>query len=338
MAITNSTLPLVLRRASTVWPGNMSEQDFVAQVETLRFIQAQQTAQLQYTNLPDGVDSRIAWINACEPEVETLVTTDCSFSGPEADTYKKDLVIDQARQSTFSVPLDAFRDNEFGFADAAATNLLRTMVIQAEFVAQYCVGVIEANLGVSTYENGGWTVSGTDTEIPAEQWNSTAIFGRFQAAARRNRMTMPYLLSGDNLYQLAYMARTSAQNGEGRGDFVRIGEMPIYNDIFNVDEVNTDNGDTTFKTYMVNRGALAFLSKGYYPTSPETLNGNFQRFSIANRFFPNLIHDVETLVDCSSGVWKQHWKVIPRYKLEINPTGCTATRTGLLGFTNPGGI
>jgi len=335
MAITNSTLPLVLRSASEVWPGNMSEKDFMPKIETLYAIRDQQTAQLQYANLPDGVDARIAWMNQCDLTVDTLVTTDCSFSGPEADTYKIDLSIDQAKETKFSVPLDAYRDNLFGFADAVAINLNKAMVVQAEAVAQYTIGVINANLGVNVYDNGGeWTISGTDTTIPAAEWESTAIMGKFKIAARKNRLDNPSILSGENLYQLAYMARTSNPNADGKGDFVRIGEMPMYNDIENVDDVNTP----ALLTYMIERGALAFLSKGYYPTAVETLNGNFQRFSVSNRFFPALIHDVETLVDCSSGVWKQHWKVIPRYKVEINPTGCTATRTGLLSFTREVGI
>jgi hypothetical protein len=272
-------------------------------------------------------------MNQCDLTVDTLVTTDCSFSGPEADTSKKDISIDQAKETKFSVPLDAFRDNEFGFADAAAINLNAAMVAQAQSVAQYCLTTINANLGVNTYTNGGnWTISGTTNSVPGTEWESTAIMGKFQIAAQKNKFDNPFLLSGENLFQLAYMARTSSGNGEGKGDFVRMSDMPIYNDVFNVDEVN----DPALITYMIERGTFAFLSKGYYPTSPETLNGNFQRFSVANRFFPQLIHDVETLVDCSSGVWKQHWKVIPRYKLEINPIGCTATRTGVMAFTNAG--
>ena len=145
---------------------------------------------------------------------------------------------------------------------------------------------------------------------------------------------MPFLLNGENLYELAYAAMTSEQNGEGKGDYKRLTGMPIYNDVFNVDSTNSG----TLLTYMINKGTLAFASKGYYSTTPEVLNGNFTRFSIQNRFFPGLIHDVETLVDCSSGVWKQHWKVIPRYKLFVNPTGCTATRTGMLAFTRPTGV
>lgn len=335
MAITNSALPLVLRRASEVWPGNMSEKDFIPHIETLNAIRDQQTARLEYANLPTGVDARITWMGQCDLTVDTLVTTDCTFSGPEADTYNKDLSIDQTKQTTFSVPIDGWDDNMFGYADAVAVNLNSAMVAQAEAVAQYAVGVINGNLGVNTYTNGGaWTVAGTSNTIPAAEWESTALMGRFQIAARKNRFNNPFLLSGENLYQLAYMARTSNGNGEGKGDFVRIGEMPLYNDIWNVDEVN----DPALLTYMIERGTFAFLSKAKYSSAPEVLNGNFQRFSISNRFFPGLMHDVETLVDCTSGVWKQHWKIIPRYKVEINPVGCTATRTGAIAFTREAGV
>lgn len=335
MAITNSALPLVLEMAKTRWPDSMAERDFTARIDTLLAIRDQQTARLDYVNLPDGVDARITWMDNCDLAVEDLVTTDCTFSGPEADTYKKDLTIDQAKQTPFSVPLDAWRDNAFGYADAVAQNLLKTMVAQAEYVAQYCVGVMNANLGENTYDNGGnWTISGTTNTIPGAEWESTAIMGKMLLAARKNRFNNPYIVSGENLFQLAYMARTSAANGEGRGDFQRINEMPIYNDIWNVDDVNSG----TLISYLIERGTFAFMSKGYYPTTPENLTGDFQRFSIPNRFFPQLIHDVEVSTTCSSGVWKSNYKVIPRYKLEINPTGCTATRTGVVAFTNGGGI
>jgi hypothetical protein len=333
MAITNSVLPLVLARAREVWPGNMSEKDFIARTITLDAIRDQQTARIDYTNLPDGVDARIAWIANCDIEVEELVTTDCTFSGPEADTYRKDLVIDQAKQSTFSVPLDAWRDNLFGFADALAVNLLTVMKKQAEAVNAYGVTVINASLGVNEYDNmGQWTIAGTDTSIPGEQWQSTSIMGKFMIAGDRNDILNPILLSGENMAELAYMARTSAGNGEGSGDFRRINELRIFNDIRGVDGGNAG----ALRTYMIERGALAFLSKGYYPVTPEVINGDFTRFQVRNRFVPELVHDVETHTSCVSGVWKQHWKVIPRYKIELNPTGCVGTRTGLLGFTNAG--
>ena len=334
MSITAGTLPIILAKASDIWKDNMSVTDLKPQIGVLQAIADNQTAQLQTVNLPDGVDVKIVWNTACDLTVEDLVTTDCTFSGTEADVASQTLSIDQAKQTKFSVPLDAFRENKFTAADMVALQLKRTMVLQAQTAASYCVGVIEANLGQSTYTNGGaWTVSGTSNTIPAAEWESTAIMGKFQISAIKNRFDMPFMISGENLYQLAFMARTSAGDMDKKGDFVRINDMPIYNDVVNIDEYNTSGSDTTYKSYLLNKGALAFASKGYYPTTPEVLDGNFTRFSIKNTFYPGLIHDVEMRVDCSSGVWSQHWKVIPRYKLFVNPVGCTATRTGILAFT-----
>lgn len=330
MAITNSALPFILAKTSTVWPDNMNETDFIPNFDTLKAIQEQQTARVEYSTLPDNADAKITWMNNCDLAVDDYDNTDCSFTGPEADTYVQTLTIDQAKETKFSVPIDAYRGNAFAFADAVATNLNLTMKKQLETIAQYAIGVIEANLGTNTYDGGGtWTVSGTSNTVPLNQWDSTNIFGKFLLAAKLNYMDMPYLLSGQNLFEMAFQAKTNQANGEGKGDANRLGSMPLYNDVFNVESVN----GSTLKTYMINKGALAFASKGYYPTSPEVLNGNFTRFQIRNRWFPQLVHDVESLTDCTSGVWSTHWKVIPRYKVFVNPVGCTATRTGMIALT-----
>jgi len=125
------------------------------------------------------------------------------------------------------------------------------------------------------------------------------------------------------------MARTSGANADGKGDATRAQIMPTYEDVFNLPAVNT----TAEITYMVNKGALAFASKGWYSTNPITLGGNMTRFQVRNRFFPALVHDVDVHETCTSGVWYAHYRVKHAYQLFLNPTGCTATRTGILKFT-----
>lgn len=334
MAITNSVLPLVLERAATVWPDNMTAADFIPNFDVLRGIQEQQTARLDFVNLPDGVDARIAWLNNCDISVEDCTDT-CTFTGVEADALKKDISIDQCKQSTFSVKLDEWRDNLFGMSDAVAVNLNKVMVSQLEYVAQQAVVFLNAQDGTNEYTNGGaWTVDSSGTTIPSSAWDTTGIFGKLRTAAIKNRFTNPYLITGENLDYLMYMSETSQANGEGKGDARRIAQMPVYFDLFNVDTVNED----VLATYLLNRGAVAFLSKGYYPTTPQVLDGNHTRFSVRNRFFPQLIHDVERRVACDTGVWAEHWKVKARFDFELNPLGCTATRTGIIKLIKEAGI
>jgi len=158
----------------------------------------------------------------------------------------------------------------------------------------------------------------------------------------KNRLDNPFLLSGENLDQLQYMALTGSMNADGKGDAARANQMRAYFDLFNIEEENNDD----YWTYMINRGALAFASKGYFPRVDDALNPRGAqefsygklRFSVANRFFPGLIHDVELFDACDTGVEKAHMRVKARYKVFVNPTGCTATRTGMLGFKNPLGV
>ena len=342
MAITNSELPFVLLRATQAWPDNMSATDFVPQFEAIKAITETQTADIRQLGvLPDENDVKLTWLNNCDLTVDACSDSVCTFSGETASSYVQTLSIDQCRQTEFSESLDVWRGNEFGLANALAIDLLKTEKAHVEYISQYAVGVINANLGVNEHNNmGQWTISGTTTEVPGQDWESTSIYGKLRRNAIKNRLDNPFLLTGENLDQLAYMSMTSMANADGKGDAQRASQMKAYFDLFNVEAVNT----TSYVTYMINRGALAFASKGYFtrvddplnPRGPEVIDGNYTRFSIANRFLPQLIHDVEVVKSCASGVWKVNYRVKSRYKVFVNPTGCTATRTGMLSFTNTG--
>ena len=318
-----------------IWPDNMTAADFTPQFEVLRAIKEQQTARLQIVDLPTGVDARIAWLNNCDIAVDETCADECTFSGPEADSYKKDLSIDQCIESTFSVKVDEWSDNLFGMSDAVAINLNKVMKAQLENIAAKAVTFLNANDGTNTYTNGGlWTVDASGTTIPANQWDTTAIFGALRRTALMNRFDNPFMITGENLDQLFYMSQTSQQNGEGKGDANRIAQMPTYFDLFNVDNTNTPD----YVTYLLSRGTVAFMSKGFFSAQPQVMDGNHTRFSVRNRFFPDLVHDVERYNACSGGVWTENWKVKAKFDFALNPLGCTASRTGILRLIKESGI
>lgn len=342
MAITNSTLPALIMKSSTVWPNNMTQADFVPKIETLRAISAEQTANVSAVGLPDNPDVKVVWLNNCDLTVDACVDNVCTFTGESASSYTQTLSIDQCAQTEISESYDVWRENEFQMADAMAVNLNKAMKNQAEYVARYAVGVINTNLGTNEHDNQGtWTIDGNgDVEISGAEWDTTAIYGKLRRNAMKNYLDNPYILTGENLDQLQFMALTAQANADGKGDATRAGIMRSYFDLFSVDTVNTPD----YWTYLINRGALAFASKGYFPavddpTNPrgaQVFSYGKARFSIRNRFFPQLIHDVEMFDACDTGVEKLHMRVKARYKVFVNPTGCTATRTGMLGFKNTG--
>jgi len=319
----------------------MVRADLVPQFVTLQAIAEQQTANLSVVGLPDNPDVKITWLNNCDLTVDACADNVCTFAGESVSSYVQTLSIDQCAQTEFSESFDTWRENEFGMAEAQSLNMLKAMKAHVESISQYAVGVIEANLGTNIHDNQGqWTINGDTVEVPGSEWETTAIYGKLRRNAVKNRLDMPYILTGENLDQLQYMALTNQANGEGKGDAARVNTLPAYFDLFNIEEVN----DPLYVTYLINKGALAIASKGYFPrvdnpqapAGSQVLDGNYERFSIANAFFPSVIHDVERVVSCPSGVWKENYRLKSRYKVFVNPTGCDSTRTGLLSFTNTG--
>lgn len=335
MAITASVQPQTLLKSSLVWPDSMIEADFMPEYGVMKAIKAEDTSRMQaLAPLPDQADVSIIWMNQCDLTVDTCVDNVCTFDGPSVSSFAQAVTIDQCKQTEFSEPLDRWRDNLYGLGDAEAINLNKVMKAQLEAVSQYAVGVINANTGTNEHipVGSGWT--GTDPVVIPSTGFNTAMYGYLMRNAKKNRLDNPYLLTGEALAQMNYLAMTNGGNGEGSGDRLRASQMRIYEDLFNIDSVN----DPDLLLYMINRGALAFASKGYFPRNPEVLDGNYTRFSIPNRWFPDLIHDVERVVSCTSGVWSVNYRVKARYKVLVNPTGCTAGRTGILSYQVEQGV
>ena len=343
MAITNSDLPFLLERVEGRFPNSRVRADSQPQTGTLDAIIAEQTADIRFFNLPDEPTSYLTWMLDCGQEVEAC-TDDCDYTGPDISTFKQTASIDQCAENSFGIAYDAWRHNEFGMMDAVAMKLDRIMRDHLLHVEQYSVGVINANVGVNTSVAipGTWTNAGGIITIPGNEAASTAIFGYIQRLGITNLFEDPYVLSGAALAQLQYLATTSGGNGEGKGDALRMNQMRTYFDLFNIDLVNTPNLDF----YQIDRGILAFGSKGYYPivNDPENPRGAQQmsygklRFSVRNRWVPQLIHDIMVEDRCGSGLEKQFWNVKTRYKTLAAPEGCLADNTGILRFRVDGAL
>lgn len=328
MAITASVLPLLLERIGGVWPDNQNNADLLANVETLNAIYENQTSRIDtiISNEKDR-DVKVTWVKACPPTPVDCVDS-CTFAGTEAATDSKTYALSVCKQDEFKVDIDGWYNNEFEATDATARLMMASFVGFAEQAAQYAVGRLNAYAGTPLYDNRGqWTINGTDLEIPAQYWNSS-LFGGLLRMATKNKLLMPYLLSGELLDQEFFMYRTSQANSDGKGDANRINTMRTYFDLLNIDEVN----DPDYVAYMISKGAVAFASKGYYDTRPEEIGGRdaHTRFSIANPFFPPQIIDVQKTTQCSGGHTYEHYKMKSKYDVFQNPLGCVAGTTGIV--------
>ena len=335
MAITASALPNLLLRADDVWAENSTRADVMAEVDIIKAIKENQTARIEEVVRAEKDRTHvITWINHCSPTIQNA-TNSCTWITDEGSTDSKSIALSTAKEVGFRVAIDAFRGNDYGYLDVVARGIIARDKELAENVAAAGVTFLEANLGQQAYTAGDtWTVSTTSNEIPSDQWNA-ALLVKLGIAAKKAKFVTPYLISGENLAIEYQEAMASNANADGKGNWNMFARMPIYFDLVNIDEANSPD----YKTYMLDRGAAAFINKAYFSAQPEEIMGEASRlrFTYASRYVPGLVYDVEKTTKCDTNVY-EYWKMTCKYGYFLNPTGCTATHTGILAFTKAAGI
>lgn len=335
MAYTDTVLPKILGKADALWADNQAKVQYEAKTDAWEALRRVNTARIN-TQLNGGKDRtvRVGWINACDIVVDDCNNA-CSPTHPELTTTAVDYTIGTCKEAGFRVPEETFRNNLFDYEDIVAQGMLKAMKELDETIVKGFISFLNANGGVNVWDGDKWTVSSTNTNVPNANWTLGLMFD-FQYAAARNRFMAPLLLSGYNLAEPIFTAKTNAGNDNGKGDAARLGTLPLVQDFFNVEAVNTDEEDVvTYKSYMVDTGAVAFASKNYYDRNPRTLEGGVGHvlFSRPSQNLPGVIYDIVYQTTCVSGVYYHTYTLEAHYDFFLNPTGCDNTsRTGILEF------
>lgn len=330
---TASALADVLATADNIWADNMVKPDFMAEIEVLNAIQAEQTARITMIDDPNkDYDVKAVWLKTCDQETDAG-SDDCSVGGDELESDSKTYTIDQTRHYGFNVKEKLFRGNHFSMADAVAKGFLMADKLLAEYAAQYAIGIIDAACGTNEYFTAAKGTIHTDGHTyvtDTNDWDSTLI-PHLLLSGKRNKFANPYLLSGTNLYTANWERMLEAANADGKGAAAKFNAIRKYFDVFNIDEVNAPD----LVTYMINRGAFAFVTKNYHQASPvEYIGAGQTRFSVASRNMPGARIDVVYTNACSSNEILHKYSCYLHYKMLHNPVGCTDTRTGALKFVN----
>ena len=326
-----SQLLVTLKKADAMWSDDMMKADFEANVEIWKAIKAEQNADVRVLQETEkDRDVKVHWINSCGVTAEDADGDDCDLAGDELGSDSKTYSLTVNKQYKFTVDEMTFRTNEYSMEDAVAKGFLKADKALAEAICATGMARIESFKGVNGISDGIGTPNGatTETDIAAANWNA-AMYAYLYRIAIQNELTNPFLLSGTNLFEENLITRLAQQNGEGKGDANLIKLIRMYFDLFNIDPANSPD----LKTYMINRGALAFASKNHYGATPTQYVGAGQsRYSIASRNLPGVRFDVFYTNRCTSETMKHDFKLKVRYDYFLNPTGCDGTRTGVLAF------
>ena len=324
-----SDLAQALIRADQMFTDDMMKADFEGNVDTWKALKAEQNANVSI--LEDSEkdrDVKVYWINSCGTAAEDYDGDDCDLAGDELGSDSQVYSLSLHKQYKFSVDENAFRVNNFSMADAVAKGFLKADKALAEAITASGVARLESFKGTNVVSDGVGTpnVGTTETDVASADWNER-LFAYLYRVGLQNQMSNPFLLSGSNLFEdrlITLLAEADA-NGKGAARLFKL--MRTYFDLFNIDPANSPD----LKTYMINRGSIAFASKAYYGATPTRYKDQ-DRYSIASRNLDGVRYDVIYTNRCSTSTMMHDFKVIAKYDYFLNPTGCDAGRTGVLAF------
>ena len=295
---------------------------FVEGFKALDYVNTANIRGLKVAGKKTTVD--IEWINACGLAVQA--TTSCTFGTTELSSNIETYTLDESYEVPFEVNEYDFYNNDFGFEEAIAKGLLAADARLSEKFVQSFITELNTAKGVNVLTT-PYTVAGTDTTIPSANWDAS-LYAYFAHAKLMNKFANPAILSGNNLFQNAWINSANAANADGKGAFNAQTSMFTVFDPLNL---NTINGATNI-SYMISQGAVTWASAAKYATTLQVFD-DYRRYSMPSRFIPGLWLNIMIKEVCSDNMTKYSFKVFTDYGIFTNPAGCSATNTGILSFT-----
>ena len=319
-------------KADMIWKDRIQNEDYTADVGVLQALLANQTARITPIEGRKDLSVEISWVNACD--VDDQACNPCVYSGTELSTNMDTKTLDTCRESVFYVNDADFRNNLMDPEDIIAKGYIATDKALSEYLAGLSVAWLNLNDGVNelgTMAQG--TVVGNTTQIAPEHWDAN-LMAYFVQVAQRNHFNVPYLISGNQLFQQVWVAGKEYGNADGKGNVAKFGTFKTYFDLFNIDAANIGTG---YITYLVNKGAFAMGNKTYYGPGITKYMDRWA-WSRPSMFLPGISYDVEYKNECDtytgSGPAAQthYFKLTVNAGMFLNPLGCDSDRTGILSF------
>ena len=294
--------------------------------QTMEFIRDMQTAEVTPLKGKKENTVELSWINACGLSVEDNVG--CEFGTTELSTNTEEKTLSKNKTVKWLVDENEYKTNDYDYAQVVAKGIMRADALIVEDICAYGVAQLNTFAGENQLDDTTekFTNNSTTIEMAAAYWNASAIATLMRVGAV-NRFTNPMALSGSLLHEAALNASWDGGNADGKGGIRRFTDFPIRFDELNVDTVNSG----TKYLYLASTGSLAFASRTDYDDSIRVFDwGRGVRFE--SMFMPGLYYDLITKDECSGDVNKKSFKLVCKYDIFNNPSGCTDGNTGVVKF------
>jgi len=327
---TCADLVKVTVKMQDMWADSAVEKQYKGNVDAALAVLTEQTA--QFTPLEDpNKDNivRVEWIDDCNNVVADC-TDECTIVGAESEATCKDYEIAICKEIEYSVDDRKFRGSNMSIDEVTARGWMNKIKALDEEIAKTVVAKVDSFAGVNQYGGGIGNVVGNETYIDAAYW-TPAVMGYFAQVSILNKMSNPYLLDGDNLFQQTWIANFNSLNANQASELPKLQTIRTYFDLFNMNAVLAPDK----KTFLIDKSAVALVSKSFYGSTPQQiLNGaDVIRWSIPSNSLPGVTYDVIYQTECSVNSIIHKYKFMARFDVFLNPTSaCAVDNTGVLSF------
>lgn len=302
--------------------------------ESVRAVLDNQTAQLSVLSNPEKKrEIAVKWADWCDQTADTVTDVDscsnedCDEADPKTKTYELDTFIEDC----FTIADEDFQTSVLDKEETVAKGWMAKIRNIVELFNTKTIAKIEANAGVNPFA-GDFAVVGNTTNIPASQFTIEKVYPYLMQVMALLRSDNAYILDGSNLFQAKILAEKMNLNADGKLDNALFGEFPYYNDLLGFAKAGVSN-----KTYAIDYGALAIVTRAKYPSTPINAGGDKKRWSmsLAGYGYPELKVDIQYQLICdeTTGGLVHSWKFKLRGLIAVNPITCEAGNTGIQSFT-----
>lgn len=325
---TCAALVKVMVSIDKAWRDNQTNQDFVSYVGVLEAVRSKQTATMpDLENTEKDQTVKVYWATDCNTSLADCAD-DCTVGGPELEAKCKEYTLDICKKAGFTVREKAFRASKLSREEVVAKGMLKRMKELDEYLAQTMVAKLNSFAGVNKFEGIGSVAGSGTTYISASFWTPD-ITGYFTQVAIMNKLSGAYMIHGTNLWQTNWLSQMNNLNQDQKDQMAKMQAIQQFWDPFNIDSVNTPDK----VSYMVTSGAVVFINKAYYPTSPvEYLGAGQIRYSVASKTLPGVMYDVVYTNRCVANEIYHDWTLYVTAGIFSNPYGCDEDVTGVLKF------
>lgn len=320
-------LHTIQRMADDIWSDPMKNNDLIADVITARAVLENQSVNFTEITNAKNNELRVEWLTKCNIELSDC-TDDCTITGEDADPTCKDYEIGCLKETSFKVPLRAYRERTIEMQQSIAYQTLAHMLVLDEYVAQYIIAGLIAGAGSNLFLGGIGTPGGNPTYIAPALWDAQ-IFGYLAQVIRMNKFRNPYIITGNNLFQLLWNIPLESANANGSGSFRKMGQFRFYVDPENIED------HAAGQTFLIHKTAVAFLNKAWNminPINAEVKAGQYWEWSQESKNIPGVFYDFTMKETCEGNEFYQAIKIKLHGLFVTNPYPCDDDNTGVLIF------